>query len=126
MGETKLIEKLKKISENQAKIYFISKVLHWNSNKYDEHLLYDRIGEGTIDNIDEIAEACIFPFTKISDLDLKIDKFDLEALKDLITDTADEIQKICQDSETAEGIKNTLSGIASQLNVKAYLIKNNL
>jgi len=126
MEEKLLNKKLKNIAENQAKIYFIAKILHWNATKYDEHLLFDRIAENTIDNIDTIAESCIFPFDKITDFDFKIEKYTIEALKDYIQETAELIQEITKDSDTSEGIKNTLSGIAEQLNIKAYLINNNL
>lgn len=126
MEEKLLKQKLKTTCENLARIYFISKVLHWNATKYDTHLLYDRIAEDCIDSIDTIAESCIFPFFKITDLDVKIDKFNLQSLKDKIQETAETIQEICQDKQTSEGTKNTLSGIAEKLNIKAYLINNNL
>lgn len=117
---------MKTIIENLHKIYFVSKMLHWNAIKYDQHLLYDRIAEGMIDAIDKVAESCIFPFETITDLDLNITNYSLDELIRIIEETARDIQVACLDPNTTEGAKNTLSGIAEQLNIKAYLINRNL
>ena len=116
------------ICEMLAHIYFNAKVLHWNFTKdYSLHLLFDRISEDCIDAIDSVAESCILPFEgKVEELDFQITSKEstLENLKTTIQDLADMIQKLAKDEEMSEGAKNTLSGIAEMLNVKAYLISN--
>lgn len=78
-----------------------------------------------IEAMDTVAESCILPFGKIKDLDLEVKKYTLDELKATIEETASLIQEKCSENIT-EGAKNTLSGIAEQLNIKGYLIKNNL
>ncbi len=113
------------IIENLAKMYFVAKLLHWNaSQNYADHLLYDRIAGDCMDSIDKVAEVCIFPFYTIDNLTFNFDGYGVQDLKNLIVETANLIQKLCEDALTAEGIKNTLSGIAESLNVKAYLLKD--
>lgn len=116
---------LKLIIENLTKIYFVAKMLHWNAtDNYSDHLLYDRIAEDCIDFTDKIAESCIFPFDVINRLDLEIKSFDITSLKEYIVETANTIEKLCNSKDISEGAKNTLSGIAEALNIKAYLLKD--
>ena len=118
-------DEIKIIMENLARIYFIAKILHWNSIKnYSDHLLYDRIAEDCLDFVDKIAESCILPFKTIDRLDLEIKDFDLESLKTYIVFIVNKIEKLVDSDNISEGAKNTLSGIAETLNVKAYLLKD--
>ena len=79
-----------------------------------------------IEAMDTVAESCILPFDKVENLDLKITNYSLDELKRIIEETANDIQEKCSSNQITEGAKNTLSGIAEQLNIKGYLIRNNL
>lgn len=116
------------LTTNLNSIYRLAKALHWNATKYDEHLLYDRIGDGIDGFIDDIVEVCIVPWTGNGNIipETKIDSITPGALLDAITRTLALMEGIEARESLPQGVKNLLGTIAQDLIVKRMLLNQNI
>ena len=118
-----------KIVKNLYEIYTSAKALHWASTDFGEHLLYDRVADGILDYIDEVAETVAIPFyddfiikPEISEY-TTISAYDLAEMLYLTILMLEEYQKY---NNVMESVKTILSNISSDLLKKRMFITQNI
>jgi hypothetical protein len=82
--------------------------LHWASyNNFAEHLLYERVADGLLASLDDIAEVCIIPHLKvkagIANMLLPAEVYENASKKDLAVAISNGI-KLVEELKYAKGI----------------------
>lgn len=104
---------------------YASKINHWTSEKYAEHLLFDRLTEEIDDWVDNISEAYFMAMNnksvfKPNILNPKLIDKDLVKMCENIISHLEELQN---DGELNEGMRSLLSAIEEGFLNKMALVK---
>lgn len=112
--------------KNLSELYFEIKTCHWNAKDYSKHLLFDRLKDDLLDDVDSIVESIImlrgniveFPSLEIVSYpssELIFNKFSY--VFNLIENY------LKSDATIDEGAISLLSDIQKNISTKIYLIK---
>lgn len=110
-------------------IYHMAYALHWASyNNFAEHLLYERVADGLLASLDDIAEVCIIPHLKvkagIANMLLPAEVYENASKKDLAVAISNGIKLVeeLKSANITSAQSNVIDGIAAQLTQKYYLL----
>lgn len=104
---------------------YACKINHWSTDKYSDHLLYDRLTEEIDDWVDSIAE-CYFMADnnkKVFKSDIMNPKFINRDLVKLCENIISHLEELSTNGDTNEGLKSLLTAIEEGFLNKLALAK---
>lgn len=104
---------------------YACKINHWTSEKYADHLLFDRLTEEIDDWVDSISEAYFMSMDNKSVFkpNLLNQKFIEKDLTKMCENIISRLEELQNDDELNEGMRSLLSAIEEGFLVKMALTK---